>query len=143
MLQKATFALGCFWGPDDFFSKLHGVTKTTVGYSGGTKENPTYEDLGDHTETIEISFDDTIISYEDLLNHFWELHNPTQEHKTQYKSIIFYHDKAQKEAAEKSKISEEKKSGKNIITEIKPATHFYTAEEYHQKYIQKNKRAVC
>lgn len=142
MIQKATFALGCFWGPDDFFSKLKGVTQTTAGYSGGTKENPTYEDLGDYTETVEIMFDDVTVSYEDLLKHFWKLHDATEKHKTQYKSVIFYHDDAQKNSAEKSKVSEEKKLGKKIVTEIRPAAHFYKAEEYHQKYLQKNK-GVC
>ncbi|MBI2109249.1 MAG: peptide-methionine (S)-S-oxide reductase MsrA [Parcubacteria group bacterium] len=142
MTQKATFSLGCFWGPDDFFSTLKGVTETIVGYSGGTTENPNYEDLGDHTETIEISFDDTVISYEELLKHFWKLHDPTEEHKTQYKSIIFYHDDAQKNSAEKSKKYQENKLGKKIVTEIRPAVHFYKAEEYHQKYLQKNK-GVC
>lgn len=142
MIQKATFALGCFWGPDDHFSKLKGVIQTTVGYSGGTKEGPTYTNLGDHTEGVEIVFDDAIITYDTLLNHFWEQHNAAQRQKTQYKSIIFYHSDEQRIAAEASKREQEKKIGTHLYTEIRSAGPFYKAEEYHQKYLQKNK-GVC
>ncbi len=142
MIQKATFALGCFWGPDDYFSKLKGVVRTTVGYSGGTKENPTYADLGDHTESIEIVFDDAVISYDALLGDFWAHHDATQEHKTQYASIIFYHSDEQKAAAEASMRKQEQKTSAHLYTEIRPAGHFYKAEEYHQKYLLKNK-GVC
>jgi len=142
-MQIATFALGCFWEPDDYFSKLKGVTKTRVGYSGGTKKNPSYYDLGDHTETIEITFDPKIISFEELLKHFWEEHDPTEQQVTQYKSAIFYQNKEQFVLAEKSKKEMEKKLGKEIVTDIEKAGTFYQAEEYHQKYLQKGKGRVC
>jgi methionine-S-sulfoxide reductase len=141
-MQIATFALGCFWGPDDYFSKLKGVIKTRVGYAGGTKKNPSYHNLGDHTETVEITFDPKIISFEELLKHFWQQHDPTLQEVTQYKSVIFYQDEEQKKIAEKSKQEAEKKLGK-VATEIKKAGTFYEAEEYHQKYLQKGKGRVC
>lgn len=137
-IQKATLALGCFWHPDDFFSKVPGVSHTTAGYSGGQKINPTYHDLGDHTESVEISFDPEKISYTELLKHFWQEHNPTLPHKTQYKSIIFYHDAEQKKLAEQTLQSKEQELGKKIATEIRPAQTFYRAEDYHQKYYRKN-----
>ena len=138
-IEKATFALGCFWGPDDFFSKLKGVTKTTVGYTGGKKLNPTYNDLGDNTESIEIKFDPSLVSYKELLSHFWEQHNPTISQKTQYKSIIFFHNKYQEKIANKSKQEQEEKIKQKIVTEIRKASKFYPAEEYHQKYYKKHK----
>jgi len=142
-MQTATFALGCFWGPEDYFSKLKGVAKTRVGYAGGTKKNPSYYDLGDHTETIEITFDPKIISFEELLNHFWKEHDPTEQHVTQYKSAIFYQNKEQFVLAEKSKKEIEKKLGREVATDIEKAAIFYPAEEYHQKYLQKGKGRVC
>lgn len=132
------FALGCFWGPDVYFSKLPGVLKTTVGYSGGEKENPTYEALDDHTETVEIEYDPETVSYEELLHHFWNQHDPTAKQKTQYQSIIFYHDAEQRKAVEESKRREAERRGKDVVTEIRPAGKFYRAEEYHQKYYQKH-----
>lgn len=138
MSSKATFALGCFWHPDDFFAKLPGVIQTRAGYSGGRKINPSYYDLDDHTESVEIIFDPAKISYEELLKHFWAEHDPTIKHKTQYKSIIFYHDNEQKKLAEINLTAQEKILGKKILTEIRPAQTFYAAEEYHQKYYQKN-----
>ncbi|HLD40280.1 MAG TPA: peptide-methionine (S)-S-oxide reductase MsrA [Candidatus Nanoarchaeia archaeon] len=142
-MQTATFALGCFWGPDDYFSKLKGVSKTRVGYMGGKKKNPSYYDLGDHTETIEITFNPKIISFEELLKHFWKEHDPTRQEVTQYKSAIFYQNLEQFKLAEKSKKEMEKKLGKEIITDIEKAGIFYQAEEYHQKYLQKGKGRVC
>ena len=142
-MQIATFALGCFWGPDDYFSKLKGVIKTRAGYAGGTKKNPSYHDLGDHTETIEITFDPKIISFEELLKHFWKEHDPTAQVVTQYKSAIFYQNEEQKKIAEKSKQAIEKKLGRKVATEIQKAGAFYQAEEYHQKYLQKGKGRVC
>lgn len=136
MEKKATFALGCFWGPDDYFSRLQGVISTTAGYAGGDKASPTYEDLGDHTESVEIVFDPDVISYKELLEHFWKQHDATVEQKTQYMSAIFTHDKEQKQQAEKSK-AEQTKGG--ILTKIVPAGKFYRAEEYHQKYYKKHK----
>lgn len=137
MAETATFALGCFWQPDDYFSKLSGVLKTTVGYAGGTSENPTYENLGDHSETIEIVFDNSVISYEELLNKFWNLHNPSVSEVKQYSSFIFTNSDVQKANAEKSKEVFEKETGKTYFTQIRKATKFYRAEEYHQKYLAK------
>ena len=117
--------------------------KTRVGYSGGTKKNPSYHELGDHTETIEITFDPKIISFEELLKHFWKQHDPTEHNVTQYKSAIFYQNEEQKKIAEKSKKEVEKKAGREVVTEIKKAGTFYLAEEYHQKYLQKGKGRVC
>jgi len=141
--EIATFALGCFWGPDDYFSKLKGVLKTRVGYMGGKKKNPSYYDLGDHTETVEITFDPKVISFEELLKHFWKEHDPTAQEVTQYKSAIFYQNKEQFTIAEKSKKAMEKKLGKEIVTDIEKAGTFYQAEEYHQKYLQNGKSRVC
>jgi len=137
MTERATFSLGCFWHPDIYFSKIPGVIRTTVGYAGGMKENPTYENLGDHTETVEIIFDPAKISYQELLEHFWNQHDPMILQKTQYKSIIFNHDKGQQEHAETSLLKQQQSTHKKIFTEIKPATIFYKAEEYHQKYLEK------
>ena len=142
-MQTATFALGCFWGPDDYFSKLKGVMKTRVGYAGGTTKNPTYHNLGDYTETVEIIFDPKVISFEELLKHFWKQHDPTVKEVAQYQSIIFYHTLKQKKSAEKSKKEIGETLGKKIVTEIKKAGTFYEAEEYHQKYLQKGKGRVC
>ena len=140
MIQKAIFAMGCFWGPDDFFSQLPGVLGTVVGYAGGTKKNPTYVDLGDHTETIEIDFDSSVISYKELLKHFWEGHDPMVPQKTQYKSIIFYRNERQRREAQESREQAEGKHSGKIVTEIRPAEIFYKAEEYHQKYFQKQRQ---
>lgn len=142
-MQKATFALGCFWGPDDYFSKLKGAVKTRVGYAGGTTKNPDYHHLGDHTETVEITFDPKIISFEELLKHFWKEHDPTVKEVIQYQSVIFYHNREQKKAAEKSREEMQKNLSREIVTEIGKAGTFYEAEEYHQKYLQKGKGIVC
>lgn len=145
MAKKATLALGCFWGPDYTFSRLPGVLQTVVGYAGGTEENPTYENVGGHTETVEVTYDPERISYEEILGYFWKAHNPTVPHKTQYQSIIFYHDDAQKDAAEKSKAEEERRRGAKVLTEIRPAGTLWRAEEYHQKYYEKHgiESGVC
>jgi len=136
---KAWFSMGCFWGPDELFSNIIGVISTRVGYAGGTKENPTYHSLGDHTETIEITYNPDKITYETLLKYFWENHDPINKQKTQYQSIIFYHNSHQKLLAESSKQMEQKQYSTPILTEIRPAETFYEAEEYHQKYFQKHK----
>lgn len=142
--EIATFALGCFWEPDDFFSKLPGVIETTVGYSGGIKKNPTYHDLGDHSETVAITFDPQKISYAELLKHFFKKHNPTLMKPRQYRSIIFYQNNEQRKEAEKAMKDWEKSSGKVALTAFEEASTFYPAEEYHQKYYQKNNvNSVC
>ncbi|MDD5112162.1 MAG: peptide-methionine (S)-S-oxide reductase MsrA [Candidatus Altiarchaeota archaeon] len=135
MTEIATFALGCFWSPDDYFSKLKGVESTRVGYTGGTKKNPTYHDLGDHTESVEIKFNPDVIPYKELLEHFWSQHNPGAISVTQYKSAIFYHNEEQRKKAEESKRRQQEKG--DVVTEVLPAGVFYEAEEYHQKYLQK------
>jgi len=137
MLLAFQIPLGCFWGPDDYFPKLPGVISTTVGYSGGTKENPTYTSLGDHSETIEIKFDSEVVSFEELLEHFFKKHDPTAVQDTQYRSAIFTHNEKQQQIAEEEKANERVKRGKQIITVIAPASTFYKAEEYHQKYLAK------
>ena len=145
-MQKATFALGCFWSPEDTFSKVKGVISTAVGYMGGTVKNPTYQkvctDKTGHAEVVQITFDPTTVSYKELLAVFWKIHDPSQLNRQgpdigrQYRSVIFFHNEEQRKLAEKSK-------PKNAVTEIVPATTFYPAEEYHQKYLQKGKGRVC
>lgn len=133
--ETATFALGCFWAPDSRFGSLDGVVRTRVGYAGGTLEDPTYHNLRDHTETIQIDYDPTQVSYEQLLEVYWDSHNPTTEPwSRQYMSIIFYHNSKQRALAMQSKQSEESSLGRRIYTEIVPFSEFYSAEDYHQKY---------
>jgi len=147
--QIATFAAGCFWGVEDKFSKIEGVVQTTVGYTGGTLDNPSYQQVcrgnTGHAETVHILFDPAIVSYAELLSAFFHLHDPTQMDRqgpdigSQYRSAIFYHDEAQKKEAEKT-IELLGKSGRYdapIATQIMPATDFYPAEEYHQDFYQK------
>lgn len=147
MTKLATFALGCFWEPDISFSQLPGVIQTAVGYTGGYKERPTYEqvctlDTG-HAETVQVEYDFEKISYKQLLEHFWSSHDPTQLNRQgpdagkQYRSMIFYHDDKQRLEAEKTK-QELMDKGVDVVTEIVPAQTFYPAEEYHQKYLLKN-----
>ncbi|WP_445476285.1 peptide-methionine (S)-S-oxide reductase MsrA [Methanococcoides methylutens] len=148
-MEKATFAAGCFWGVEDSFSKINGVISTKVGYTGGSMVDPGYYDVATgktgHAESIEIIFDPKIVSYEELLEVFWSIHDPTTKDKqgpdigTQYRSVIFYHDEKQKEAALDSKKKQEdsKRYDNDIKTDIVPASIFYPAEEYHQKYFEK------
>jgi peptide-methionine (S)-S-oxide reductase len=154
-MALATFGAGCFWGVEETFRKLPGVLNTAVGYMGGTKENPTYEevctDKTGHAEVVQVEFDPEQITYADLLDVFWNNHNPTTLNRqgpdvgTQYRSVIFYHDETQKELAEASK-QELDRSGrfKNpIVTQVEPATTFWRAEEYHQRYLQKRGMDSC
>jgi peptide methionine sulfoxide reductase msrA/msrB len=148
-LELATFAGGCFWCMEPPYDRLPGVEKITVGYIGGHKENPTYEEVCSgttgHTEAVQIEFDSDLISYEKLVEVFWENINPTQmngqfyDSGTQYRTGIFYHSDEQKKIAENSKINLEKskKFPDKIVTEITKASKFYPAEEYHQKYYKK------
>ena len=148
--QKATFAGGCFWCMQPPYDDLNGVISTTVGYTGGEKPNPTYEEVctgrTGHAEAVQIVFDSTKLSYEDLLQVFWHNINPTDPYGqfadkgSQYRTAIFYHDEKQKELAEKSK-KELEASGKfddPIVTEIVPISVFYPAEEYHQEFYKNN-----
>lgn len=148
--MKATFGAGCFWHVEDLLAKTKGVTSTKVGYTGGQLPNPTYEevctDKTGHAEAVEVEYDPNEISFEELLDVFWNNHNPTTLNRQgpdvgiQYRSAIFYHDDEQKQIAEKSK-NDLDKSGKfsnPIVTQIIPAPVFYKAEEYHQKYFKKH-----
>jgi peptide-methionine (S)-S-oxide reductase len=147
-MEKATFGAGCFWGVEEAFRKMEGVVSTRVGYTGGHTSHPTYKlvctSSTGHAEVVEVTFDPSVVSYEQLLEVFWKIHNPTTLNKqgpdigTQYRSVIFFHTPAQKETAVKSKEeAQEKRLGK-IVTEILPASSFYEAEEYHQQYYQKH-----
>ena len=154
-MEKATFGAGCFWGVEAAFRQIKGVTATTVGYLGGTLENPTYRDVctgrTGHAEVVEVDFDPAQVSYNDLLNVFWENHDPTTLNRqgpdvgTQYRSAIFYHTPEQKAAAEASKAQQEQ-SGRYrrpIVTEITPTSAFYAAEDYHQQYLEKRGLSSC
>lgn len=133
--ETATFALGCFWGPDAQFGIIPGVVRTRVGYAGGIKENPTYHNLGDHTETVQIDYDPEQISYRELLDIFWNSHYPASPSpSTQYMSIIFYHDEKQQKLAMETRASVEASIGRQVYTEIVPFSKFYLAETYHQKF---------
>lgn len=149
-MEKATFAAGCFWGVEEEFRTLAGVQATRVGYTGGRLDHPTYRDVcgGEtgHAEAVEVAFDPDVISYPKLLDVFWECHDPTQlnhqgpDFGTQYRSAIFYHDEAQKAAAEESleRLDRSGRFRRRIVTKIVPAGPFWEAEAYHQKYHLKN-----
>ena len=134
-IATATFAMGWFWGPDSLFVILPGVIRTRVGYAGGEKINPTYHDLGNHSETIQIDYDPEKITYPQLLQIFWDNHNcKLKSFSRQYMSIIFFHNLKQQELATQSMQEQEKKLDTKLVTEILPLTQFYRAEDYHQKY---------
>ena len=151
--ETATLAGGCFWGLQESLRHIPGVIKTTVGYTGGTTPNPTYELVGTgktgHAEAVQVIFDPARLSYEELLNHFFSDHDPTSPRhpiagvKAQYRSAIFYHSEQQRQIAGrvKDKISESGKWNNPVVTEITPATEFYPAEAYHQDYLEKNSAA--
>ena len=154
-MAKATFAAGCFWGVEAAFRQLEGVTATAVGYSGGKLPNPSYEDVctgtTGHAEVVAVDFDPARVSYDDLLQVFWENHDPTTLNRqgpdvgTQYRSAIFFHTPEQREAAVASKEKREKAGvhKRPIVTEILPAEPFYRAEDYHQQYLEKRGLATC
>ncbi len=148
-MENATFAAGCFWGVETAFARLKGVLGTEVGYSGGSFKNPTYEEVctgrTGHVESVRISFNPSVIAYEELLKTFFDIHDPTTPNRqgldtgSQYRSIIFYHNESQKEKALKFK-EELQAAGRyerDIVTEIIPASDFYRAEEYHQRYFER------
>lgn len=155
-LDKATFAAGCFWHVEATFRKVKGVVSTRVGYTGGKLENPTYKDVCSdrtgHAEAIEVEYDSAVVSYDDLLSVFWDMHDPTTVNRqgpdigSQYRSVIFYHSPDQKAAAiasiEKLQTTDRYR-GQNIVTEIVPAATFYPAEDYHQRYFEKRGMASC
>lgn len=154
-MEKAAFGAGCFWGVEAEFRKLKGVKSTAVGYMGGQKENPTYEevctDKTGHVEVVLVEFNPAEISYEALLEKFWRLHDPTQVNRqgpdtgSQYRTAIFTYSDAQRDAAERSKqeLSNSGKHKKPIATVIEPAPTFYIAEDYHQQYLEKRGLASC
>ncbi len=149
-LGEATFGAGCFWHVEEEFSRVKGVVDTAVGFAGGTVPEPSYERVcrGDtgHAEVVHLRFDPKIVTYEELLDVFWSIHDPTQLNRQgpdigeQYRSVIFYHDEEQKAAALKSKEEQARKYKKPIVTLIVPASKFFRAEEYHQRYFEKKKR---
>lgn len=154
-MEKATFGAGCFWGVEAEFRKLKGVQNTVVGYEGGNTPHPSYEEVCSHktghAEVVQVEYNPNEVSYQDLLNVFWENHDPTQVNRqgpdvgTQYRSVIFYDNEDQKRLAEESK-KERTESGRYrrpIATEIVPATEFWRAEEYHQQYLEKRGLASC
>lgn len=135
-LETATFGMGCFWGHEARFGSLPGVIRTRVGYAGGTTEAPTYRNLGDHTETIEIDFNPEVLSYQKILQHFWQNHYPNRDNYKgrQYISLLYYHSESQMEAIQAIKREMEQALGEAIETEIQPYVRFTMAEERHQKY---------
>jgi peptide-methionine (S)-S-oxide reductase len=154
-MDTATFAAGCFWGVEEAFRQIPGVIDTAVGYLGGHMQNPTYQDVctdeTGHAEVVQVTYDPSKVSYEQLLNAFWSAHDPTTLNRqgpdvgTQYRSAIFYHSPEQERIARASK-EKTQNSGKfrqPIVTEITPVSPFYRAEEYHQKYLAKRGVSHC
>ncbi|UCH89720.1 MAG: peptide-methionine (S)-S-oxide reductase MsrA [Thermoplasmata archaeon] len=154
-MTKATFGAGCFWGVEAEFRKIEGVKDAAAGYMGGALKNPSYEevctDKTGHAEVVQIEYDPEVVSYDELLEVFWKVHDPTTLNRqgpdvgTQYRSAIFYHDDDQRKKAEASKV---RLQGSNrfkgdIVTEISPADTFYRAEEYHQRYYEKHGIQSC
>jgi len=154
-VEKATFGAGCFWGVEVAFRRVPGVTEATAGYLGGTTVNPTYKDVctgrTGHAEVVEVTYDPAKVAYQDLLDVFWASHDPTTLNRqgpdrgTQYRSAIFYHSEAQKAAAlaSKERWGGSGKFPRPIVTEITPTSAFYRAEEYHQRYLEKQGLASC
>ncbi|OPX72238.1 MAG: methionine sulfoxide reductase A [Methanoregulaceae archaeon PtaU1.Bin059] len=155
-LEQATFAAGCFWGVEAAFRQVKGVVATEVGYTGGTVPDPTYPQVCSgktgHAEAVRVIFDPEVVSYDHLLDIFWEIHDPTQVNRqgadigTNYRSAIFYHSASQKATAEASRerLQRSGRFGRRVIaTEIVPASRFWKAEEYHQQYYEKCGRGYC
>jgi peptide-methionine (S)-S-oxide reductase len=151
--ERATFAAGCFWGVEAAFRELDGVVKTTAGYTGGHTSDPTYEqvcsDTTGHAEAVEVWFDPAKVSFDDLLNTFWSIHNPTTPNRqgwdfgSQYRSAVFFHNPEQEATAIASRDRQQSSWPKPIVTEITPASMFYDAEDYHQQFFEKQDRASC
>lgn len=152
-MQKALFAAGCFWGVQYYFDQVPGVTKTTVGYTGGHTQNPTYEEVCTHTtghaEAVLIEFDPEQVSYEMLCRQFFRMHDPTQLNRQgpdvgdSYRTAIFYFDEQQKQIAEQCKIATSSQFKEPVVTEITQARPFYPAEDYHQKFTERTGRGMC
>jgi peptide-methionine (S)-S-oxide reductase len=153
--ERATFGAGCFWGVEAAFRQVEGVAATAVGYSGGTLESPSYRDVcggsTGHAEVVQVDFDPSRVTFEQLLDVFWENHDPTTLNRqgpdvgTQYRSAIFYHSPEQEATARssKKKLEESGKHRDPIVTSIEPASPFYMAEDYHQQYLEKRGLATC
>jgi peptide-methionine (S)-S-oxide reductase len=151
--EQATFAAGCFWGVEAEFRQIPGVIATTVGYTGGRGERPTYEQVCSHTtghaEAVLVEFDPAQVSYEELLDAFWRLHDPTQLNRQgpdvgdQYRSAIYFHSPEQEAAAKASREGAQERVSKPIVTEITEAPEFWPAEDYHQRYLEKRGMASC
>ncbi len=154
-METATFGAGCFWGVELTLQQLPGVVETAVGYAGGALENPTYKDVctdtTGHAEVVQLRFDPQQIRYEQLLDAFFSLHDPTQKNRqgpdwgTQYRSVIFFHSPQQEQAARAAidRLTRERRFAKPIVTEVAPAPTFWPAEEYHQKYLEKRGMRSC
>ncbi len=154
-MEKATFGAGCFWGVEEMFRNIKGVSSATSGYAGGTMENPSYEDVcrheTGHAEVVEVEFDPGQVSYEQLLDVFWSNHDPTTRDRqgpdvgSQYRSVVFYHSPEQQQAAQakKEELDQSGRFRRPIVTQIEPAPTFYRAEEYHQRYLEKHGRSHC
>ncbi|AGA27704.1 peptide-methionine (S)-S-oxide reductase MsrA [Singulisphaera acidiphila] len=154
-MKKATFGAGCFWGVETAFRQVEGVVDAAVGYLGGTLENPTYQDVctgtTGHAEVVEVSYDPLKVSYDQLLDLFWKIHDPTTLNRqgpdvgTQYRSAVFYHDEEQKKAAlaSRERLRESGRFRRPVVTEVTPASTFYRAEEYHQRYLEKRGKSSC
>ena len=154
-MEKATFAMGCFWGVEELFRTTPGVTATRVGYTGGQTDHPTYKevctDRTGHAEAVELEFDPAKVSYLDLLRLFWQNHDPTTLNRqgpdwgSQYRSAIFFHTPQQEQEAAESKRQLEASGTlrRPIVTQIVPAVTFYPAEDYHQRYLQKRGMTSC
>ncbi len=155
IMERATFAAGCFWGVEAAFRQIEGVTDAVVGYTGGIVESPTYKmvcsDRTGHAEAVEVTYDPAVVSYEELLDTFWRVHDPTQLNRqgpdvgTQYRSAVFYHTPEQQAAAEalKRRLAESGTYRHPIVTQIVPAVTFWRAEDYHQRYLEKRGLAHC
>ena len=153
MEKKATFGAGCFWGVEAAFRRLEGVLATRVGYAGGGVENPTYRDVCSdatgHAEVVEVTYDDEVVPYEQLLAVFWAEHDPTQLNRqgpdigSQYRSVIFVHDEEQRRAAEASRERVQARVSRPVVTQIEDAPPFWEAEDYHQQYLEKRGLASC
>jgi peptide-methionine (S)-S-oxide reductase len=153
MTEKATFGAGCFWGVEVAFRNIPGVVDTAVGYEGGSVANPSYEDVCTHTtghaEVVEVDFDPDEVSYQELLDAFWELHDPTQLNRqgpdvgSQYRSVVFFHTPEQEEAALESRARAQARFDRPIVTQVVPAQEFWRAEDYHQQYLVKRGLATC
>jgi len=152
-MATAIFGAGCFWGVELAFGRVEGVAKTSVGYTGGRTENPTYEQVctgnTGHAEVVWVEFDPLVVPYDELLDVFWGCHDPTTLNRqgpdigTQYRSAVYYNDPTQEEAAKQSKEKNAKRFPSPIVTEITAASKYYLAEDYHQKYLEKRGMGSC